>query len=68
MNDMDDEVVDDLDDDDSLNVSSVGSCVDQVNDNEVNEHHNISDSHDIPSHMIVDEQFAYADGQFDEEQ
>jgi hypothetical protein len=45
MNDMDDdEDVDDLDDDESLNVSSVGSCVDQlVDDDEFNEHHNISD-------------------------
>ena len=32
MNGMDDEVVDDLDDDDSLNFSSVGSCVDQLDD------------------------------------
>ncbi len=54
MNDMDDEDVDDLDDDDSLNFSSVGSCVDQLDDDdEVNEHHDISDSHNIPG--IVEE-------------
>jgi hypothetical protein len=61
---MDDEDVDDLDDDDSLNVSSVGSCVDQLDDdNEVNEHHDISDSHNIPG--ILEEQFALADDRFE---
>ena len=65
MNDMDDEDVDDLDDDDSLNVSSVGSCVDQLDDDdEVNEHHDISDSHNIPG--ILEEQFALADDQFED--
>ena len=60
MNDMDDEDVDDLDDDESLNVYSVGSCVDQLDDDdEVNEHHDISDSHNIPG--ILEEQFALAD-------
>ena len=56
MNDMDDEDVDDLDVDDSLNVSSVGSCVDQLDDDdEVNEHHDIIDSHNFPG--ILKEQF-----------
>ncbi len=65
MNDMDDEDVDDLDDDDSLNISSVGSCVHQLDDDdEVNEHHNISDSHNIPG--ILEEQFALADDQFED--
>jgi hypothetical protein len=65
MNDMDDEDVDDLDDDESLNVSSVGSCVNQLDDDdEVNEHHNISDSHNIPG--ILEEQFALADDRFED--
>jgi hypothetical protein len=62
---MDDENVDDLDYDDSLNVFSVGSCMDQLNDDdEVNEHHDISDSHNIPG--ILEEQFALADDRFED--
>ena len=65
MNDMDDEDVDDLDDDESLYVSYVGSWVDQsYYHDEVNEHHNISDSHNIPG--ILGEQFALADDQFED--
>ena len=64
MNDMDDEDIDDLDDDGSLNASSVGSCVDQLDDDdEFNEHHGISDSHIIPG--ILEEQYALADERFE---
>ncbi len=44
---------------------SIFLCVDQLDDDdEVNEHHNISDSHNIPG--ILEEQFAFGDDQFED--